>query len=273
MPLGKDWPFQDWVYVYGPAGGINSNVMDMAKWLQLHLNQGKLAGKPLISAESMSFMHSPKTIILAGATAQQASETNPLFGSGIYYAQGWLYVESNPYPIVWHNGGTTGCKTVIAFVPDAGVGIVVLSNLGGTDVPELLAQWFFDQYFAVSNKDWNQIVLQKTQKAKADAAKAAKAPPKPSPALPLSAYTGTYHHDVYGDAVITTENGKLVLTLGPKKVKTELRHHDRDTFTWIVDIPGFGEIGLARFNITAGKAETLTVEAFNNEESGSFRRL
>lgn len=273
VPLGKDWPFQHWVYVYGPAGGINSNVIDMAKWLQLQLGQGKFAGKPLIGAENMNFLHSPKTIIVAGESAKKASETNPLFGSGVYYAQGWLYVESKPYPLVWHNGGTTGCKTVVAFVPDAGVGIVVLSNLGGTEVPELLTQWFFDQYFAVSNKDWNQIVLKKVQKAKAAAAAKIAKPQRPSPALPFSAYTGTYRHDIYGEAIVTAKNGKLTLTLGPNKVKTQLHHYDRDTFTWVIDIPGFGEISLVRFNITAGKAATLTVEAFSNEGSGSFRRV
>ena len=42
--LPADWPDHNWVYVYGPAGGINSNVLDMTKWLRLQLGKGKFNG-------------------------------------------------------------------------------------------------------------------------------------------------------------------------------------------------------------------------------------
>jgi CubicO group peptidase (beta-lactamase class C family) len=47
----------------GPAGSINSNVLDMAQWVRLHLGGGKYEGKQLISAANINEMQMPQTII------------------------------------------------------------------------------------------------------------------------------------------------------------------------------------------------------------------
>src|SRR6185295_11910011 len=36
----------------GPAGSINSNVLDMAQWIRLHLNGGKVGGQVLLKPET-----------------------------------------------------------------------------------------------------------------------------------------------------------------------------------------------------------------------------
>ncbi len=63
VALPRDWAYNYWVYTYGPAGGINSNVLDMAKWLRLQLGEGKFQGKELVSAKNMAFLHSPQTMM------------------------------------------------------------------------------------------------------------------------------------------------------------------------------------------------------------------
>ncbi|OGP74443.1 MAG: hypothetical protein A2Y80_01605, partial [Deltaproteobacteria bacterium RBG_13_58_19] len=129
--LPQDWPYHFWVYTYGPAGGVNSNVLDMTKWLRLQLGKGKYQDKQLISEANQAFLQTPK--ILAGTG----------FGGMNFYCQGWVYSSRHPYPLIWHNGGTSGHKTMVAFVPQAGIGIVVLSNLI-TNLPEALALQFYD---------------------------------------------------------------------------------------------------------------------------------
>src|SRR5687767_572211 len=47
----------------GPAGSINSNVLDMAQWVRLQLGGGEYQGKRLISAAAVKEMHSPQSII------------------------------------------------------------------------------------------------------------------------------------------------------------------------------------------------------------------
>src|SRR6185436_2884847 len=46
-----------------PAGGLNSNAVDMAKWLLFQLGDGTWEGKRVISAAQMEEMHEPQTII------------------------------------------------------------------------------------------------------------------------------------------------------------------------------------------------------------------
>lgn len=260
--LPMDWKYIDWVYTYAPAGGINSNVKDIVKWIRLQMNDGLFYGKQLISKESVRYMHAPKTVIKA---------TSP--GPRQYYCQGWVYREYNPYPIVWHNGGTSGSKTMIAFVPQAKIGIVVLSNLIDTSLPESLAFRFFDIYFGNPERDWSKEALEKAVKAeKEEKGKAPKAPAEPSPALPLEKYSGDYSNDVYGTINVSKKDGALAVTVGPKKLRITLKHFDRDMFTasWDVYIDR-EDAGFVRFDIGPdGTAETLTMEVLDTDGCGAF---
>lgn len=46
--LSWDWPYHEAPYFHGPAGGINSNIMDMSKWLRLQLGKGKFQMFPTV---------------------------------------------------------------------------------------------------------------------------------------------------------------------------------------------------------------------------------
>jgi len=265
ITLSQDWPYLHWTYVYGPAGGINSNITDMAKWLKLQVNKGVFNGKRLISEENIDFMHSPKTIAMLFA------------GEKEYYCQAWVYRENNPYPIIWHNGGTTGCKTMIAMVPEAKVGIVVLSNLIDSKLPEALAYRFFDMYFGNPDRDWSGEMLAEMKQAQKKARSELPVRPKsPLPAMSLKEYAGDYHNDVYGKITITKKRGGLVLTIGPKKVEMYLTPWNRDTFS--ISWPLYNEksdAGLfASFQVDpAGKIMGVTINLLNEDGCGVFRRI
>jgi hypothetical protein len=228
------------------------------------MNDGSFGSKQLIKADSIRYMQTPKTVIPSESGAPRQ-----------YYCQGWVYREYNPYPIIWHNGGTSGAKTMIAFVPKAKIGIVVLSNLDETSLPESLATRFFDSYFGVRKRDWSKEALSRAAKAR-DEEKAAtpKPPAKVSPALPLEKYTGDYFNDMYGTITVSQKDGVLTVTAGPKKARITLTHFDRDTFaaSWNVYIEP-EDAGLVRFDIgPEGLAESLTIEAFDTDGCGAFRR-
>ncbi len=89
--MPADWPDHNWVYAYGPAGGINSNILDMTKWLRLQLGKGKFNGEQLISEANLQFLHTPKTIM----------GTDP--SKMAYYCEAWLYQPFRPSP----SSGTT----------------------------------------------------------------------------------------------------------------------------------------------------------------------
>ncbi len=265
ITLLQDWPYLSWAYVYGPAGGINSNITDMAKWLKFQINNGVFDGKRLLSEENMNFMHTPKTIAAL------------LPGSKEYYCEAWVYRENAPYPIVWHNGGTTGCKTMVAMVPEAKVGVVVLSNLIDSKLPEALAYRFFDMYLGGPEVDWSTQMLATMKEGMKKAEAALPSPPEdPLLPMPLENYIGNYRNEGYGDISITEKNGDLILTIGPKSVEMYLTPWNRNTFS--VFWPFYGEVGdpgvFAWFEADVeGMVTKVTVDLLNEDGCGVFQRV
>jgi CubicO group peptidase (beta-lactamase class C family) len=265
VALPKNWEFLDWSYIAGPAGAINSNIADMAKWLTFQMNNGKVNGKQLLSEANMQVVHSPKTIVSLGGEVHK----------NIFYCLGWLYMEHSPYPIIWHNGGTL-MKTMIAYVPEQKIGIVILSNYV-TGLPELLAFRFLDQYAGKPVKDLSAEALAEAGKMKKEE-KAGKtvAPKNPLAAMPLKKYAGNYANGVYGKINVSVVDGKLTIVIGPKKVKMSLQHWDKDIFA--VNWPNGAsdsEYGFAIFQVDPqGKATGVTLDYLNqNDDLGVFKRV
>src|SRR5262245_506905 len=124
-----DAPQLAWAYTYGPAGGINSTVRDMAQWLRMLLGNGTFQDKQIVSADNLSVVMSPHTVI-------RVPKSGPLAGSPLglaqnFYCAGWISTDAKPSRIVWHNGDNNFMHAAIGVIPDAHAGIVVLTNLGG----------------------------------------------------------------------------------------------------------------------------------------------
>jgi len=218
--LGKNWPYMNWLYVFGPSGGINSNINDMAKWLMLYINHGKLNKRQIISAPSINNMQRPRIYM------------DDLMGPNNYAALSWFYKTYSPYPIIWHSGGTTGHKTMAAFIPQDKLGILVFTNIQNFS-PYALTWKFFDMYYAKPDEDWNKITLQEVQKFEQQAKQLIKPPKPPKPPLPLTTYTGPYYNEIYGNVKVAKQGQQLILTIGPKRVKMLLKSWHRDVFTLI----------------------------------------
>jgi CubicO group peptidase (beta-lactamase class C family) len=269
-----DAPALGFAYTYGPAGGVNSTVLDMAKWLRLYLGQGMFEGKRLISEVNMRVVHSPKTVI-------EIQPPNPLahatFGNTqALYCEGWVYSAAQPAPVAWHNGDTGGVHAVVGFIPAAQLGLVVLTNLGGTALPEALLWYLNDRYFANPYTDWSTVLRDLHQEQQAAARAALGEPPTtPAPALPLASYTGTFRHRVYGDLVIEVAGDSLTLTVGPRRARMALRHWNRDTFliSWPESDAYPGASGFATFVLDPkGQPASLTLDPFADVDKGLFVR-
>jgi hypothetical protein len=153
----------------------------------------------------------------------------------------------------------------------------VLTNLGGTQLPEALLWSLNDLYFNNPRTDWSQVLHAMQQAQQAAARTALGEPPtNPAAALPLQAYTGTFHHRVYGDLVIETAGDSLTVTVGPRRVHMTLRHWNRDTFlvSWPENDAYLGAAGLARFAIgPQGQPVRLTLDLFADVDQGLFVRV
>ena len=261
--LPRDWPFQNWTYVYAPAGGICADIMDMTQWLRLQINRGEVDGKQLVSQKNMDFLHTPITPTAADIA------TGALF----QYCQGWVYERSAaPYTLIWHNGDTAANHAVVAFMPGRKAGIAILTNLGGVNLADALAHYFCDLYVGAEPMDYCGRELKKLLAEESEPM-----PQRPKNALgpqPLERYAGSYENPVYGRVQIKKTSKGLQWIIGPKKVVIPLMPWNRDQFVGL-DILGSGEPAyFMDFLMDAdGTVNRFTVDELKLEAGGVFTRV
>ncbi len=207
-PIPTDSPMRSMTYLQPGAGGINSNIHDMANWLRFQMGNGTFNGQRLISYENLNYVHSPKTP--TSANMQDVT----------FYCQGWIWQETKYGPLIWHNGAVGGYHSCIGYSPREKVGIVILTNNVESSLADAMFYEFFAQYFGDTTADISGNLLN-ARKAQ-NAVTVTPAPAFPAgahPSLPLSAYTGTYTNTPYGTAIVSEQNGNLTVTIGPAQQK------------------------------------------------------
>ena len=245
--LPMDQNSTDWVYTVGPAGGINSNIADMAKWLCLQMNNGSYGSRQLLSKSSTSYMQSPRTVMNIVAKKNNA-----------YYCQGWMYMEASPYPVIFHSGGTTGHSALVAFVPQAKVGIVILSNVHGDILPNYLMFRFLNLYFG--NNAWEDVLealaLTKAPRAQIDSSASGQTD-SPHAARSQETYIGNYSNQTLGIINISQSNWTLILYAGPGRLKMPLLPTGGDSFS--LSKTGTGPVVTFQVD-NEGKAESVQIQ-------------
>jgi CubicO group peptidase (beta-lactamase class C family) len=99
-----------------PAGWVMSSAEDMAKWLALNLNNGKIDGKQVIASELIEMMHT------AGVECIRDGEKTG-------YGMGWFVDKTEDgNPVVWHGGDTTNFLAEMILLPEEKLGIATLVN-------------------------------------------------------------------------------------------------------------------------------------------------
>jgi CubicO group peptidase (beta-lactamase class C family) len=198
-------PFRD-ISTIGPAGSINSNVEDMARWLIVQTHKGKIDEKQVLSEAVLADIHTPH---MTTGVPQERKEIMP---AG--YALGWGVDDYRGHERVHHGGAIDGFVASTTLFPRDDLGIVVLANMGGTGLPEIVTRHLADRLLSQSPIDWNGEALGKKAKNKT-AAKEAKTKKDTvrrhgtSPSHTLDEYAGRYEHAGYGIVKIELRDGKL----------------------------------------------------------------
>lgn len=243
-----------------PAGGVSSNVNDLAKWLQLHLGFGKYDGNQLISESAINQTVVPQ--IVRGLT--------PIINQTGFYAFGWdIDYEDGQ---VWqsHAGAfSNGARTLVKMNRDENIGILILANAFPTGWPEGIADSFFDMmYYGDVRRDYPMLWN--------DAYSIFNQPPSPysagraddaTPMLPTQSYTGRFYNDYTGVVEITAggDNGDGDLAMsfpGSSNTTFNLKHWSRDTFyiSELQDDPG---AGVSFFVGADGNSTGMSVDYLN----------
>lgn len=241
-----------------PAGGLSSNVVDMAKWLRMELKLGRFEGDRVVKK-------SPLEKALSGQIRN--SPANQPATPPQNYAYGMDVSSDSTGRMRWAHSGafTSGAATRVLMIPELKVGLVVLTNGWPVGVPEAIGQSFADlvEYGSVQ-EDW-LAALQPVFGPFTDATyevNGTKKPKKPAPAKPLSQYVGTYANDYVGQVVVSERSGKLVVNVGPGgKTRLPLKHWDGDVFYYnsIEMPPGFYS-GVTFSEMSGGRAGAVSLD-------------
>jgi CubicO group peptidase (beta-lactamase class C family) len=209
----------------GPAGEINSNVTDMSKYLLFHMNHGKVDGKQLLSENNSVQMQTPQMAI-PGAPAYKEN------GEGSY-GMGFFISTYRGHKEVSHGGNIDGFSANLAFLPNEKIGVVVLTNLNGNPVPEIVTMNIYDRLLGLDQVPWNQRMLaaetggkKSEQEAKDKGYSSRKLGTHPS--HDLKDYAGDYSNPGYGTITIEPDGDAFKMTLN--KVSRKLEHYHYDQF-------------------------------------------
>jgi CubicO group peptidase (beta-lactamase class C family) len=253
---------------YG-AVAINSSVADLSKWIRLQLGRGKFEGKQIFSEQQSWLMWQPNIML---PISEAASKNNPTRHFNAY-GMGWFLYDYYGRKIINHSGGLDGMLSYTVLIPEENVGFVVLTNSESPAFGVMMSK-IRDVFVNAPKRDWNAEAVEQVkagkeaaekERQKVDAARVANT----KPSLPIANYAGTYADKLYGDVVISEENGRLVMRFGPSpNFVADLEHWHYDTFQikWRPSVSYNFPRGFVTFTIDKnGKTDEVKIDQPNND--------
>jgi len=224
------------------AVGINTNAQDIARWMQVLLDDGKIASKGMDASGKPARLYSDarardlwtaQTPIKISEPPAALATTKPNFSA---YGLGFQLRDYHGQKVAMHGGALQGFYSRVILVPESKLGIAIFTNAESGGALTALQYRLLDQYMGFAPADWIGIVgqqdkamhakeLARVQAAGSNRAAASK------PSLALAAYDGQYQDAWYGKAIIGHVGKKQMLTLTRTPDLTgELVHFQHDTF-------------------------------------------
>src|SRR6202453_2759314 len=206
-----------------PAGAVWTSSHDLIRYVQDELALGKLPdGKQLVSPENLLMRRTPQVLL----------------GEDSSYGMGLIVDRKYGIPVVSHGGSMSGFKSDFYFLPDYGIGAVMLTNsdtggmLTGPFERRLLEVVFDGKPEAVGD------VAARVANYKAGLAKERErlvVPPAPALAAALAK---RYSSKELGQLDVLTEGGVTTFDLGEWKSRVASRKNDDGTISFITIDPG-----------------------------------
>jgi CubicO group peptidase (beta-lactamase class C family) len=217
-----------------PAGGINSSAEDMARWLLVLLADGRLADGSRLFSEATS--RNLSALVTPIPISEPQPELAALRRQFRGYGLGLGVTDYRGHKLIQHSGSLPGYASYVLRVPDAGLGISILTNQESDAAYSALTYHVVDHFLGAPRTDWlaayqkaearaGQRMAEQERKTEAERATASR------PSLPLAGYAGVYRDDWYGDVSIALEGERLVIRFGhTPSLVGDLEHWQHDTF-------------------------------------------
>ncbi|MEQ8764637.1 MAG: serine hydrolase [Planctomycetota bacterium] len=242
----RHWRSDDGIVSRPIDTGMHSTVLDMTRWLRLHLGAGRFEDRQVLEDATVREMHALQVSVPIRWRQTENPYAAKFYGSGL----GWFVQEYRGHKLVMHTGSW---GAVTAMLPELQVGVVVLSNLDLESLPALLMFDVFDAYL-LGPETWDPskwsaawlkneppgVAYRPRDRAREKLA-AERRGDRPA-ARPLKELAGRYESPLHGAIEISVREETLLLSYGPHH--TELSHWEADayyartptdlTFDWLV---------------------------------------
>jgi len=153
----------DTYYRVPAAGGVNSNIKDMAMWMLAQM--GAMPG--VLSPQLLQTIHAP--LVKTPGERRRLRKFLERVGEADY-GYGWRSYDYAGHRIVGHRGGVSGYRSLILFDPERKGGVVALWN-SNTNQPGGLEFEVMDMLYHLPFRDWMEL----------DSSRSRAAPEEPAP--------------------------------------------------------------------------------------------
>ncbi|HLV85356.1 MAG TPA: serine hydrolase domain-containing protein [Candidatus Sulfotelmatobacter sp.] len=212
------------IYPARPAGGVWTSAADLARYVQDEISQGKLPnGKQLVSAENL----------LARRAPQVSTGEDSTYGMGLQVSRRY------GVPVVSHGGSMSGFKSNFYFLPDSGMGAVILTNAdNGGMLTGPFGRRFLEVVFDGKPEAFADVAAQ-AKTYKAELAKDRERLVVPADPGQVSALAKKkYVSRELGELDVLNQNGAVTFDFGEWKSKVASRKNDDGTTSFITIDPG-----------------------------------
>jgi beta-lactamase class C len=139
----------DTYYKVPGAGGINSNIKDMALWMEAQMGEMP----DVLDGQVLNTIHAP--YVVTPSERGRMRKFLERLGTA-WYGYGWRSYDYAGHHIVGHRGGINGYRSLILFDPAKKRGIVALWN-SNTSQPGGVEFEVMDMIYHLPFRDWLEL--------------------------------------------------------------------------------------------------------------------
>jgi CubicO group peptidase (beta-lactamase class C family) len=213
-----------------PAGAINSNIVDVSKWLIALMNDGQLDGKQVLPKAVVKQTLAPS--IALPNTALEVRGWGELLNAA--YGMGRWTASYRGHLIAYHGGDLPGFHSQVSTMPYDGLGVIVMV-IGNHAAPlyNIVSYNVYERLLGMSLTPWSdrQNAIRLKNKAAGTQARTKAGAGRitgTKPSHAIDEYVGEFEHPAYG--VLTISKGGPALTFDFHKVRMPLDHFHYDRF-------------------------------------------
>jgi CubicO group peptidase (beta-lactamase class C family) len=205
-----------------PAGGVWTSAHELMKYVELELSRGELpGGKRYISAEN----------ILARRAPQVSVGEDSFYGMGLSVDKSW------GVPVVHHGGSLFGYKSDLLFLPEQGIGAVILTN---SDIGGRLLRPFMRRVLEVVFNGRPEAAEDVAAQAKEKQERVAKDRERlviPADAAAVARLAARYTSPALGEITVKKQGAATVFDFGEWGSTVASRKNDDGTLSFITIDP------------------------------------